>query len=88
MELPKTVADNAGYDASELVTQLKAAHQTSQTAGLNMKDGTIANMDEMGIRESFRSKQQVVSSAAEAAEMSARIGGVWPHEPVSGEGTA
>jgi T-complex protein 1 subunit beta len=72
--LPKTIAENGGYDATELVTQLRAAHNSGQTtAGLNMKEGTVGCMKEMGITESFKVKCQSLVSAAEAAEMVIRV---------------
>lgn len=58
--LPKTIAENGGYDSTELVTQLRAAHNKGQSsAGLNMNDGTIGDMKETGIIECFRVKCQV-----------------------------
>lgn len=72
--LPKTIAENGGYDATELVTQLRAAHnQGNKSAGLDMKKGCIGCMKEMGITESFRVKCQSLVSAAEAAEMVIRV---------------
>jgi T-complex protein 1 subunit beta len=74
LQLPMIIADNGGYDAAELVTQLRAAHASGKTNyGLNMTNGTIGNMDEMGVMESYKSKLQVVTSAAEAAEMILRV---------------
>jgi T-complex protein 1 subunit beta len=73
-QLPMTVADNGGYDAAELVTQLRAAHASGKTtAGLDMKTGTTGDMKALGIRESYKSKLQVLLSAAEAAEMILRV---------------
>jgi len=72
--LPKTIAENGGYDSTELVTQLRAAHNKGQSsAGLNMNDGTIGDMKETGIIECFRVKCQSLVSAAEAAEMIIRV---------------
>jgi T-complex protein 1 subunit beta len=74
LQLPMIVADNGGYDAAELVTQLRAAHAAGKTDyGLNMTNGTIGSMDELGVMESFKSKLQVLTSAAEAAEMILRV---------------
>jgi len=68
--LPTIIADNAGYDSADLVSQLRAAHNNNQTRmGLNMGDGTIANMEELGVIDSFKVKRNVLLSAAEAAEM-------------------
>lgn len=59
--LPKTIAENGGYDSTELVTQLRAAHNNGKaSAGLDMTRGTIGDMKEMGICESFRVKSQVL----------------------------
>jgi T-complex protein 1 subunit beta len=59
-QLPTIIADNAGYDSSELVTQLRAAHALGEkTMGLDMVNGTIGDMMTLGIKESFKSKLQV-----------------------------
>ena len=69
------VADNGGYDAAELVTQLRAAHASGKKSsyGLDMTQGQIGDMAELGVMESYKSKYQVVTSAAEAAEMILRV---------------
>lgn len=72
--LPTTIADNAGYDSSELVSQLRAAHfKGNSTLGLDMEDGKVGCMQELRITESFKSKSQVLISAHEAAEMILRV---------------
>lgn len=74
LQLPMIVADNGGYDAAELVTQLRAAIAAGRTSsGLNMTNGTIGDMEELGVMESHRSKLMVVTSASEAAEMILRV---------------
>ncbi|KAJ1653106.1 T-complex protein 1 subunit beta [Dispira simplex] len=73
-QMPTILADNAGFDSSDLVTRLRAAHYENRTtAGLDMVNGTIGDMDELGITESFKLKRQVLLSAAEAAEMVLRV---------------
>ncbi|CAF2316895.1 unnamed protein product [Rotaria sp. Silwood2] len=73
-QLPTIIADNAGYDSSELIANLRAAHTSGKsTYGLDMENGKIADMVQLGILESFHLKRQVVISAAEAAEMVLRI---------------
>ncbi|XP_066524352.1 T-complex protein 1 subunit beta [Hoplias malabaricus] len=72
--LPTIIADNAGYDSADLVAQLRAAHQENKsTFGLDMSQGTVGDMAELGITESFQVKRQVLLSAAEAAEMILRV---------------
>ncbi|KAI9594558.1 chaperonin Cpn60/TCP-1 family [Syncephalis fuscata] len=69
-QLPTILADNAGYDSAELVTKLRAAHyEGNNTAGLDMYQGSVGDVRELGITESFKLKRQVVSSASEAAEL-------------------
>jgi T-complex protein 1 subunit beta len=72
--LPTIIADNAGFDSSELVTQLRAAHYRNETtAGLDMDNGTVGNMKDLRITEAYKSKLQVLVSAHEAAEMIVRV---------------
>lgn len=73
-KLPTTIADNAGYDSSELVSQLRAAHASGlKTYGLNMDIGRVEDVQKLGITESFHLKRQVLLSASEAAEMILRV---------------
>ncbi len=83
-ELPSIVADNGGYDAQELVTQLRAAHaQGKSSYGLDMYAGTIGDMKELGVMESYKSKLQVLLSASEAAEMILRVDDIIKSAPRS-----
>merc|ERR1719266_2069315 len=72
--IPIILADNGGYDASELVSQLRSAHEQKQWyMGLNMTCGKIGDMRELKVTESFKSKSQSLVSAHEAAEMILRV---------------
>lgn len=72
--LPMILAENGGYDASELVQNLSAAIRKGESAmGLDMNEGTLGSMEKLGITECFRVKEQAVSSATEAAEMILRV---------------
>ena len=73
-QLPAIIADNGGYDSAELVTQLRAKHAAGNSSyGLDMYNGTVADMKDLGVMESFKSKYQVLMSASEAAEMILRV---------------
>ena len=73
-QLPTILADNAGLDSSELIAQLRAAHQSGDVeAGLDLDHGQLASMTALGVTESFKLKRQVVVSASEAAEMIMRV---------------
>jgi len=72
--IPTIIADNAGFDSSELVSQLTAQHYAGNTtAGLDMRKGVVGDVAALGITESFKVKQQVLLSAAEGAEMILRV---------------
>lgn len=74
MQLPTIIADNAGYDSAQLVAELRAAHVAGKhSSGLNMDEGKIGCMKELGITESYVVKRQVLMSASEAAEMILRV---------------
>ncbi|KAJ3313304.1 T-complex protein 1 subunit beta [Boothiomyces sp. JEL0838] len=73
-QMPTILADNAGYDSSELVARLRAAHAQGQSkSGLDMYNADIADMTVLGITESFKLKRQVLLSASEACEMILRV---------------
>ncbi|EFN68281.1 T-complex protein 1 subunit beta [Camponotus floridanus] len=66
-QLPTVIADNAGYDSAQLISELRAAHNS------DMELGKIGCMKRLGITESWVVKRQVLVSAAEAAEMILRV---------------
>jgi len=72
--IPTIIADNGGYDSSDLVAKLRAAHyQGNSTSGLDMNNGLIGDMVQLKITESLQCKMQVLVSAHEAAEMILRV---------------
>lgn len=86
-QIPTILADNAGYDSSDLVTKLRAAHYDGQSdAGLDMFEGKIGSMRELGVTESYKLKRQVVISASEAAEMILRVDTILRAAPRRREG--
>jgi T-complex protein 1 subunit beta len=72
--LPTIIADNGGYDSSELVAQLRAEHyRGNKTMGLDMVNGVVGDMAKLRVVDSFKVKQQVLLSGTEAAEMILRV---------------
>ncbi|CAK9881096.1 unnamed protein product [Sphagnum jensenii] len=72
--IPITIADNAGLDSADLVSQLRAAHSGDHSkAGIDVITGEVGDMEALGIYESFKVKQAVLLSATEAAEMILRV---------------
>jgi len=73
-ELPTAIAENGGFDSAQLVSELRALHkQNKPTMGLDMKEGQVGDMEQLGITESLSVKRQVLVSASEAAEMILRV---------------
>lgn len=69
-KLPAIIADNGGYDSSDLVANLSyEIKNENKNAGINMYEGCIGDMQVLGIRECLRVKEQALISACEAAEM-------------------
>lgn len=82
LQLPTIIADNAGYDSSQLVSELRAGHMKGDiTLGLNMDEGKVGCMKKLGITESFAVKRQVLISASEAAEMILRVDNILKSAP-------
>ena len=74
-QLPTILADNAGFDSSDLVARLKAEiYKGKVNSGLDLltPGGGIADMRDLGVIESYKLKRAVVSSASEAAEVRSR----------------
>ncbi|GAB2246471.1 hypothetical protein Droror1_Dr00001964 [Drosera rotundifolia] len=72
--IPTTIADNAGLDSAELISKLRAEHHKEvSNAGIDVLTGTVGDMAELGISESFKVKQAVLLSATEAAVMILRV---------------
>jgi T-complex protein 1 subunit beta len=73
-QLPTIICDNAGLDSAELVQNLRAAIVGGDNnAGLDINEGSIGNMKELGIVECLKVKEQALLSASEAAEMILRV---------------
>lgn len=80
--LPTILADNAGFDSSELVTKLRSAiYNGMLTSGLDLNQGVVADMREMGVVESYKLKRAVVLSSSEAAEVLLRVDNILRAKP-------
>ncbi|XP_044376177.1 T-complex protein 1 subunit beta [Triticum aestivum] len=72
--IPTIIADNAGLDSAELISQLRAEHhKVNSTAGIDVISSGLGDMQKRGICEAFKVKQAIVLSATEAAEMILRV---------------
>jgi thermosome len=72
--IPRTLAENAGLDPIDVLTDLKSKHDKKEKwAGINVFNGKIIDAWKQGIIEPLKIKTQAVSSAAEVAVMILRI---------------
>lgn len=72
--IPRTLAENAGIDAIDILVALRSAHQSGKTTvGLDADAKKPADMLKAGVVEPLRVKTQAISSATEAAVMILRI---------------
>jgi len=73
-QIPTIIAQNAGMDAPEIVASIRAAHARGQkTYGLDIVNRCAADVEKLGITESFKVKSQIVISATECAEQILRV---------------
>jgi thermosome len=72
--IPKSLAENAGLDAIDMLVAIRAAHEAGKkNFGLDVYEGKPVDMLKAGVVEPLRVKTQAISSAAEAAVMILRI---------------
>ncbi len=72
--IPRTLAENAGLDAVDVLAELRTAHdQGHHSHGLDVYAGEIGDMVGARILEPLRVKVQALKSASEAARMLLRI---------------
>lgn len=72
--IPRTLAENAGLDPIDVITELKSAHDSGKRwSGINVFTGRVMDAWEQGIIEPLKIKTQAVSSASEVATMILRI---------------
>jgi thermosome len=72
--IPLTLAENAGLDPVDMLSELRARHEKGETwAGVNVLDGKIEDMTKNNVFEPLAVKKQIIKSATEAASMILKI---------------
>ncbi|MGV8152312.1 MAG: thermosome subunit alpha [Candidatus Nanoarchaeia archaeon] len=72
--IPSTLAENAGLDPIDIITELKSRHDKGEVnAGINIFTDKVENVLSEGIIEPLKIKTQAISSATEVATMILRI---------------
>jgi archaeal chaperonin len=84
--IPRTLAENAGLDPIDVITELKSAHDKgNKWAGIDVFTGKVVDAWKTGVLEPLKIKTQAISSASEVAEMILRIDDVIATAPGIGE---
>ncbi len=72
--IPSTLAENAGLDPIDILTELKSRHDSGdKNTGINLFTNKIENVFEAKIIEPLKIKTQAINSASEVAIMILRI---------------
>jgi chaperonin GroEL (HSP60 family) len=72
--IPRTLAENAGLDPIDMLTDLKSQHDKKiKTAGIDVFKGKVVDAWKLGVIEPLKIKTQAVRSASEVVELILRI---------------
>ncbi len=72
--IPRTLAESTGKDPIDILVDLRTQHDKGRvTYGIDVINGTIADMKKLGVVEPLKIKTQAIKSATEASEMILRI---------------
>jgi len=73
--IPRTLAENAGLDPIDMLAELRAAHEKEDgwKHGIDVFNGKVADMVELGVLEPLAVKEQAFKAATEAATLILRI---------------
>ena len=72
--IPRTLAENAGLDPIDVLTDLKAQHDKKvKWAGIDVFTGKVVNAWNKGVIEPLKIKTQAIKSASEVANLILRI---------------
>jgi len=61
--VPKTLAENAGYDPQEAVIAVQAEHESGSAAGIDVTTGEPMDPTATGVYDNFIVKKQIIQSA-------------------------
>ncbi len=72
--IPATLAENAGLDPIDVLSEIKARHEKGETwVGVDVLGGRVEDMQKLEVYEPLSVKKQIVKSATEAAAMILKI---------------
>lgn len=71
--IPRTLAENSGFDPIDVLTELKSSHENNKWFGLDVFTGKVVDAWSAGVIEPLKIKTQAIKSASEVAELILRI---------------
>lgn len=72
--IPTTLAENAGLDPIDIISELRAQHEKGKTwAGVDVETGKVGDMEKAGVFEPIVVKKQIIKSCSEAATLILKI---------------
>jgi chaperonin GroEL (HSP60 family) len=72
--VPTTLAENAGLDPIDVISELRARHEKGEVwSGIEVHEGKVKEMKEIGVFEPLAVKKQIIKSATEASSMILKI---------------
>lgn len=83
--VPRTLAENAGFDATDILSQLYAAHEKQQpNVGIDIEEGGVKDVAAAGVYDLMLSKQQAIRLAVDAALSVLRVDQIIQAKPAGG----
>lgn len=83
--VPRTLAENAGLNATTILSNLYSAHQKGQIHdGLNLEKGTISNLMESNVLDLLSTKQSAIRLATNTVVTILRIDQIIMSKPAGG----
>lgn len=81
--VPRSVATNAGLDATDVLLALRSAHDAGrETGGVDIETGDVVDAAAAGVRETLVVKRYAVTHAVEAVRTLLRIDGIVEAEEI------
>jgi T-complex protein 1 subunit theta len=83
--IPRTIAENAGLKSTDILSNLYAEHQKGNIYdGINVEDGTITNMVQLGILDHLFTKYNAIRLATDTAITILKIDQIIMSKPSGG----
>jgi T-complex protein 1 subunit theta len=83
--VPRTLAENAGLKAIDIIASLYAAHNKGTgTDGVNVEDGTIQNAAQLGVWDLYATKASAIRLATHAAVTVLQVDQIIMSKPAGG----